>query len=128
MPEMITVSESGKTAATVSLSGSEVSAVAYQLWVERGSPLGSDQEDWFCAEAILENALVATCEDLLRRPAIPRSDIGTESEVLAELASEGLQGHWEVWEREWVGARWVCNKHGSGVGVSSQARSSSKAA
>jgi len=28
----------------------EVAALAYQLWQERGCPIGSDQEDWFRAE------------------------------------------------------------------------------
>jgi len=30
-----------------------VEALAYELWVQRGCPLGSDQEDWFRAEAEL---------------------------------------------------------------------------
>lgn len=32
---------------------SEIAARAYQCWQERGCPLGSDQEDWFRAEAEL---------------------------------------------------------------------------
>ena len=51
-----------KTAATVSPTESEIAAVAYQLWVNNGCPVGSDQEDWFRAEAMLKNALVAKCE------------------------------------------------------------------
>jgi hypothetical protein len=31
----------------------QVAALAYQLWLERGSPIGSDQEDWYRAEAQL---------------------------------------------------------------------------
>jgi len=31
----------------------QVAALAYQLWLERGCPVGSDQEDWFRAEAQL---------------------------------------------------------------------------
>ena len=31
---------------------------AYQLWVERGSPIGSDQEDWFRAEEELKGQAV----------------------------------------------------------------------
>jgi hypothetical protein len=27
-----------------------VEALAYQLWLQRGCPVGSDQEDWFQAE------------------------------------------------------------------------------
>jgi hypothetical protein len=53
---------------------------------------------------MLKNALVAKCEDLSRRPSIPRYDTRTESEMLAEFQCEG---HWVVWESEWVGARWI---------------------
>jgi len=41
-----------------------IAALAYQLWLERGCPIGSDQEDWFRAEKILksrkENKLAAS--------------------------------------------------------------------
>ncbi len=84
--------------AAVSPAENEIATVAYQLWLERGCPHGSDQEDWFRAEAML-NALV---------PSISCCDILTQSEILDEFALEIWQeGHWEVWEREWVGARWV---------------------
>jgi len=49
----------------------EIATVAYQLWLDNGCPVGSDQEDWFRAEAMLKNALIAKCEDLARRPSIP---------------------------------------------------------
>jgi len=29
--------------------------VAYQLWVERGRPLGSPEVDWFQAEALVDH-------------------------------------------------------------------------
>jgi len=32
-----------------------VEAMAYQIWLERGSPIGSDQEDWYRAEAALND-------------------------------------------------------------------------
>jgi hypothetical protein len=32
-----------------------IAALAYQLWQERGCPIGSDQEDWFQAEQELQN-------------------------------------------------------------------------
>lgn len=32
-----------------------VEAMAYQLWLQRGCPIGSDQEDWYRAEAELTN-------------------------------------------------------------------------
>ena len=65
-PEMSTVSESVKTAATASPTESEIAALAYQLWLDNGCPVGSDQEYWFRAEAMLKNknALVAKREDL----------------------------------------------------------------
>jgi hypothetical protein len=104
LPERSTVSESVKTAATVNPTTYEIAAVAYQLWLDNGCPVGSDQEDWFRAEAMLKNALVATCEDLSRRPSILSCGTRTESEMLAEFPWEG---HWEVWESEWSGARWI---------------------
>ena len=33
-----------------------VQALAYELWVQRGCPVGSDQEDWFEAERQLRTA------------------------------------------------------------------------
>lgn len=30
---------------------------AYELWLERGSPVGSDQEDWFRAEQELKHRI-----------------------------------------------------------------------
>jgi hypothetical protein len=102
-PERITANESVKTAATVSPTESEIATVAYQLWLDNGCPVGSDQEDWFRAEEMLKK-LVAQCEDLSRLPSIPRCNTRTEFEMLAEFRWEG---HWEVWEMEWGGARWV---------------------
>jgi Protein of unknown function (DUF2934) len=32
-----------------------VEAMAYQLWLQRGCPTGSDQEDWYRAEAELKD-------------------------------------------------------------------------
>ena len=32
-----------------------VEAMAYQLWLQRGCPIGSDQEDWYRAEAELKD-------------------------------------------------------------------------
>ena len=104
MPERSTVSESVKTAATISPTESEIATAAYQLWLDSGCPVGSDQEDWFQAEAMLKNTLVAMCDDLSRRPSIPRSDTRTDSEMLVEFR---WKGHWEAWEMEWGGARWI---------------------
>lgn len=33
----------------------EIAVLAYQLWNERGCPIGSPDEDWFRAEAELNN-------------------------------------------------------------------------
>ena len=104
MRERSTVSESVKTAATVSPTESAIAAVAYQLWQDNGCPVGSDMEDWFLARAMLKNALVAKCQDLSGRPSIPRGDTRTEFEMLAEFRGEG---HSVVWESEWGGARWI---------------------
>ena len=107
MPERSTVGESVRAAATASPTESEIAAIAYQLWLDNGCPTGSDQEDWFRAEALLKKALVAKCEDLSRCPSIARRDTRTEPGILAEFALEGGHGHWEVWESEWVVAQWV---------------------
>src|SRR4051794_34587227 len=32
-----------------------VEAMAFQIWLERGCPIGSDQEDWYQAEAALKD-------------------------------------------------------------------------
>ncbi len=121
--------DSTKTAATVSPTENEIAAVAYQLWLDRGCPHGSDPDDWFAAEAMLKNALVMKGEELPRRPPVPSFDARTQSEMLDEFASEVWQeGHWEVWEREWGGARWVLDVRDSGVGVSNRACRSGRAA
>ena len=121
MPERTTLSESVITAATVSPTESEIAAVAYQLWVHNGCRAGSDREDWFRAEAmLLKDALVAKCEGLSRRPPTPSWDTRTESEVLLTFRW-GVQGHWEVWESEWGGARWIWDEATPGVGVSNRA-------
>ena len=39
--------------ASVKLERRLIEALAYQNWLERGCPIGSDQEDWFQAEAQL---------------------------------------------------------------------------
>jgi hypothetical protein len=106
MPERSTVSESARTAATVGPTAGEIAAVAFQLWLNNGCPVGSDQEDWLRAEAMLKDALVAKCEDLSGRPSIPRCDTRTESEMVVEFR---WKGHWEVWESEWGGPRWICD-------------------
>jgi hypothetical protein len=118
MPEKRTVNESVIIATTVSPTESEIATVAYRLWLEHGCPVGSGQEDWFRAEAMLKNALVAKCEDLSGPPSIPRCDTPTESEMLVEFRWEG---HWEVWESEWGGPRWVWDLATPGVEFSNRA-------
>jgi len=103
MPERITLGQSVKAEAAVSPTEREIAAVAYQLWVNNGCPAGSDREDWFRAEAMLKDALVAKCEGPSRGTAIPR-DTRAGFETPAAFRHEG---HWEVWEREWGGARWT---------------------
>src|ERR1019366_5845827 len=89
MPARSTVSEAVKTAATVGPTERLIATVAYRLWLDNGCPAGSDQEYWFRAEAMLKDALVVKGEDLSRPPSIPRRDIRSESDMLAELAPEG---------------------------------------
>lgn len=40
-----------------------IAALAYQLWLERGCPIGSDQDDWFRAEAMLKSRSEDTNEE-----------------------------------------------------------------
>ncbi|MGB7758806.1 MAG: hypothetical protein WBL61_03200, partial [Bryobacteraceae bacterium] len=47
-----------------------------------------DQEDWFRAEAMLNNALVAKCEDPSKRPSIARGGTRTESEMVVEFRKQ----------------------------------------
>jgi hypothetical protein len=104
MPETSVGGESVNTAAAVSPTESEIATVAYQLWLDHGCPFGSDQEDWFRAQAMLKNALVAKYGELLRLPSSSRCDIRRGSETRGEFR---WQGHWEVWEMEWNEPRWV---------------------
>ena len=53
-PETGATGKSVKDAAVVDRSEVETARVAYQLWLARGCPNGSDQEDWFRAEEILK--------------------------------------------------------------------------
>ena len=106
MPERSTAGESAETAATISPTEREIATVAYLLWLDDGCPVGSDQEYWFRAEAMLKNALVAKCET---RP---------ESQMAVEFIWEG---HWEVWESEWGGARWVWELGHSDAEISNRA-------
>jgi hypothetical protein len=54
MPETGATGESVHDAHPVEPSQVEIAGVAYQLWLARGGPHGSDQEDWFRAEEILK--------------------------------------------------------------------------
>jgi hypothetical protein len=105
-----------RSATSISSTKSDIAAVAYQLWLENDCPAGSGQEDWFRAEAMLKNAFVAKCEELPRPRSIPNYDTRTESDMLVEF---GWDGHWEVWESEWGGARWI--RDTPRIGISSRA-------
>jgi hypothetical protein len=112
MAERSTAGESVETAATVRPTEREIAIVAYLLWLEEGRPDGTEREDWFRAEAMLKAALAEQCEGLSGQASIPYGNIGTEYEILAEFH---LEGHWEVWESEWGGARWVCDSGPTGM-------------
>jgi hypothetical protein len=59
MGERSAASESVKTSTAVRPTESEIATLAYQLWQDNGCPVGSDKADWFRAEAMLKNRLVA---------------------------------------------------------------------
>ena len=89
LPVGSTATESVKAAVTPGPTESEIAAAAYQLWLDRGCPVGSDQEDWFRAEAALKRA---------------RRDTRTEAEMVVDFR---CWGPWEVWEMEWGDPHWV---------------------
>ena len=103
----------------------DTATLAYQLWLGRGGPIGSDQEDWFRSEATLKSAGAVTGEELFKRVSVPCCDTCTESEMPAEFLWDG---HWEVWEREWVTARWVWDVRALRAGVTNRARRSGEPA
>ena len=98
-------SESVKTSATVSPTESGIATLAYQLWQDKGCPVGSDKADWFRAEALLKNNLAKKGQDLSGGQSVPRDYPRTELEMLIDFRWEG---HWVVWQSEWGGPRWVC--------------------
>ena len=107
-----------RTAGIVDPTEKAIAIVAYRLWLDSGCPIGSDQEHWFLAEAILRAALVAMFEELARRPSIPGWDTLGDS---ATGTGFTWDGHWEVWEREWGDPRWVWEVYDPGVRVSNRA-------
>ncbi len=48
--------ESSNIAASKGPQESDIAVAAYYLWVNRGCPVGSDQDDWFQAEAALKDS------------------------------------------------------------------------
>jgi Protein of unknown function (DUF2934) len=46
--------------ASAIVSEDAITALAYQLWQDRGCPTGSDQEDWFRAEQELKGGSIPT--------------------------------------------------------------------
>jgi hypothetical protein len=45
-----TIEDISETAAPATAEYSEIAALAYELWMDRGCPIGSPEEDWFQAE------------------------------------------------------------------------------
>jgi hypothetical protein len=107
-----TVCKSAKTAAPVGPTDGEIAALAYRLWLDNGCPEGTDQENWTRAEAMLNAAFAVAYESLSRPTAVHSGDTGANYEILAEVRWEG---HWETWESEYGGARWVCDSEPRGV-------------
>ena len=59
-------SDSTEQNAFESASESAIAHLAHRLWMERGSPIGSDQDDWFKAEQEVKKNLVAAVEAVAR--------------------------------------------------------------
>lgn len=51
--------------ATTDSGATQIAALAYQLWLERGSPHGSDQEDWYRAEGMLRSRSEEAVQELI---------------------------------------------------------------
>jgi hypothetical protein len=52
-PSAVTPPESGSSGANPD--EASIAVLAYQLWLARGCPIGSDQDDWYLAESILKS-------------------------------------------------------------------------
>jgi hypothetical protein len=48
---------------------------AYQLWEERGRPLGSAEQDWFRAKQVLQHHLGSTAPGSLAFPPLPATSL-----------------------------------------------------
>jgi hypothetical protein len=82
---------------------SGIAAMAHELWFDRGCPARSGGVIWSRAGAILTQDLPPSREDLSGSPPVARR-ARTQSELLSQFRWEG---HWEVWESEWGGPRWI---------------------
>ncbi len=102
--ESITTRESKNLGGAAELRESEIAAVAYQLWLKRGRPEGSCNKDWFEARAILMKKNFDADELLNTSPSLDANHAQTHTEPMFECH---WKGHWEIWEREWAGPRWV---------------------
>jgi Protein of unknown function (DUF2934) len=52
-----------------------IAKLAYQLWLERGSPDGSPEEDWFRAEQVLDAGAQTVARPSVARPPASRRGI-----------------------------------------------------
>jgi hypothetical protein len=50
-----TAAEPESASAVAEPDPTSIATMAYHLWLARGCPHGSDQEDWFLAESLLKN-------------------------------------------------------------------------
>jgi hypothetical protein len=46
----------------------KIEELAYQLWLERGCPIGSDQDDWYRAENMLKSPSEVAGEEFVVSP------------------------------------------------------------
>jgi hypothetical protein len=70
---------------------------------------------------MLRDALASGREDPSKCPSVSRPcGTRTGSEMVIGFCISRWEGHWEAWEREWGGARWIWDVSVSGVWVSSR--------
>jgi hypothetical protein len=52
--------DASESAASPTIAQADIAALAYELWQDRGCPIGSPEEDWFRAQERLSAAAVET--------------------------------------------------------------------
>jgi hypothetical protein len=79
------LNEPVQPAVSDNVDGKEIARLAYQLWQERGCPIGTDQEDWFRAERELAGLKRTGEEGVASQNPAERPMTSTEEADLTKL-------------------------------------------